>query len=307
MESIHILWVQRSITPYGNGTIVLKRPYYHMYIVFAGAIEVCVEETPYTLRPGMMDLVLKNQPKSHVVISEEDADYVEIKFAITSPGLERRVQNHGGPLLSEDSVITSLTKKILDEYASPVVTTDEAAESYLKSILEIVLRDEKNPIRDSFLELSDASDLTRRVADYVNSHYMGRFSLDEMAESLSFNKSYLCTAFKKENEITIMDYLNLFRIRQAAKLLSYSDRPVDQVAKAVGLGSASQLNHVFQHYVGVTPTYVRTAFSKNVALSLNTRKDDPKRLVFNVLAGQPVPYEKYTFTTGSRRKTKEEN
>ena len=294
MESIHILWIQRSVTPYGNGTIALKRPYYHMYIVFTGTLEVCIDGEPYRLEPGMMGLVLKQQTKSHVVVSKEDADYVEIKFGITSPGLEKRIQNHGRPILSDDSAIVYLTRKILEEYASPVVTTDEAAESYLKSILEIVLRDEKNPVRESFLDLSGASDLTKQVVDYVNNHYMERFSLDEMASSIAFNKSYLCTAFKKENEITIMDYLNIFRIRQAAKLLSYSERSVNEVARAVGLGTASQMNHVFQHYVGVTPTHVRRAFAKNVALSLNTRKDDPKRLVFNVLAGQPIPYEKYT-------------
>jgi len=98
------------------------------------------------------------------------------------------------------------------------------------------------------------SNITKSVIVYIEKYYMKRISIDEIAEILSYNKSYLCTLFKKETGITINDYLNLIRINEMTHFLSFTNMTIATLCHTCGFQSASHFNRTFKQFMGVSPS-----------------------------------------------------
>ena len=295
MEELQILWINRAYTKPGNGVRKHSHSYYHMFIVLSGTMNVTVGDLERTVSSGQTLLVPPRTDHSYINPYQESIDCIEIKFTVTSPGLDRSLQEKGEPLFSDDPLIVGLGKKIREEYYPEGKPSDEVMKDYLKAILGVMTQKQrKNAAEAALFGVEFFSDLTKKVLYYLEQHYSEPFSLDEMAGELSFNKSYLCTSFKKETGRTIMDCLNIIRIRNAAKLLSYSERSINDVSRAVGFSSPSQLNHVFQRFIGTTPSAIRRAYPQGILMRSDADPVDqerPDKVFYNALAGETVSVE----------------
>ena len=290
MKPIQILWVNYSFTSEGEGVKTHTHPYYHFFVLRKGSLDITVENELFRISEGEALLVPKNRRHSYLNHSETTAEAVEIKFTLQSPGIETRLLEDSGNRIGKDEAIGLLAEKIVEEYSDLGTRADEAAKAYLTSILQILTRPHRGrPEADYFMDDTGFSELTRQVISYLSAHYAEPVSLDEMARELSFNKAYLCTAFKRDAKITIIDCLNFIRIRHAAKMISYSELAIGEVAKACGFGTASHFNHVFQHYIGTTPSAVRKAYPSHILLDSGIKGTHRGRLMYNVLAGDRVP------------------
>ena len=302
METIHILWLNRAFTPAGSGVKKHTHPYYHFLQAVRGSIALTVENRAYEVPEGTAALIPVEAQHAYVNEGEETAECIEIKFMLQNPPLESKLLSGKNAILSEDPAVLMLSEKILQDYLDAGTGADEAAKAYLLAILNIMARKKRTEDPESgLLDVSGCSDLTRKTVAWLERHYRESFRLDDLATELSFNKSYLCTAFKKDMNLTIQDCLNIIRIRHAAAMLSYSELPIEQVARACGFGTASHFNHVFRHYIGTIPSAVRKAYPKDILFDENAyaanafrKSSHPGRLMFNVLAGSEIPREMFS-------------
>lgn len=74
---------------------------------------------------------------------------------------------------------------------------------------------------------------------YIEANHRRDISLEETAEEIHLNPSYLSHSFKKETGVTFLQYLNNLRIEKACELLSESDMTVEDIAFKVGYNSSS--------------------------------------------------------------------
>ena len=81
-----------------------------------------------------------------------------------------------------------------------------------------------------------------------------------MADELSVSVDYLIKTFKKEMDTTPNAYLRDYRLKQAARLLSSTDRSVQEIASAVGIPDANYLIKLFKARYGETPTAYRKKY-----------------------------------------------
>lgn len=300
MESIQILWLNRSFTPQSAGVKTHTHPYYHFFIMAAGTLAVTVEDVTRTVSGGSALLVPKTARHSYLNNDAETAECIEIKFTLQNPGLESRLTEGGGAAYSDDPAILLLGEKIAEEFVSLGPNADEAARSYLAAILQIMARPKRTrSATPSYIDTTGCSELTKQVVSYLEAHYSEQFSLEDLAKELSYNKTYLCTAFRRDTKATIMDCLNLIRIRHAAGMISYSELSIAEVARACGFGTASHFNHVFQHVIGTTPSAVRKAYPNHILPAGEGRNKEkishPDRLLYNVLAGEEIPLRTWPF------------
>ena len=107
--------------------------------------------------------------------------------------------------------------------------------------------------------------LTRSVADYIETHYKEKFSLQAMAGELFVNGSYLLRVFKKHTGYTPLAYHNHIRCEQAKKMLVDSGESVSVIGETVGFVSSAHFSHVFKKEAGCTPSEYR-----------NRHRDDPE-------------------------------
>lgn len=92
------------------------------------------------------------------------------------------------------------------------------------------------------------------VCEYINTHYTEDLSLEQTAETVSINPSYLSYIFKKETGITFLQYLTNIRLQKACELmLSKPDLSLEAVSSQTGYHSASYFHKIFRAKFGVSP------------------------------------------------------
>lgn len=97
----------------------------------------------------------------------------------------------------------------------------------------------------------------RKAIDYLDARYMDNISLDDVAQYLNINKSYLSSLFKKETGKTFTQYLNNIRIERSKELLLEDKNSVLDVALAVGFSNQNYYNIMFKRLTGLTPLEYR--------------------------------------------------
>jgi YesN/AraC family two-component response regulator len=100
---------------------------------------------------------------------------------------------------------------------------------------------------------SQASHVVRQAMAYIHEHYAEPVTRAALARHVSITERYLTHCFHQEMGITLMAYLNRYRVKRAKMLLEQGAPNITEVALAVGFSDCSYFNRVFRQEVGVTP------------------------------------------------------
>lgn len=109
---------------------------------------------------------------------------------------------------------------------------------------------------------SPEADTIYQVAHYIELNYQKPFSQFECAQLFFLNKEYLCRKFKQVFHVTMITYLNEFRIRQAQRLLEDPDMRIRQIAYDVGFEDEKYFSRQFKKITGLSPADYRTLHMK---------------------------------------------
>lgn len=104
--------------------------------------------------------------------------------------------------------------------------------------------------------------LVRSCMDYIDFHYIEELSLGILAQKHSVSASYLSGLFKKETDMTITDYINTTRIRQALILLNTTSMSVGAIASRCGFPDSNYFTRTFKKHQGITPRAYRESIGK---------------------------------------------
>lgn len=99
------------------------------------------------------------------------------------------------------------------------------------------------------------------VLSYIEGHYRDG-SLQEMAEQMHYDFSWLSKEIRKRTGKTYTDLVQQKRLNQAAYLLTTSTMNVMDVALAVGYDNISYFHRIFQKQYGMTPRNYRLEHRK---------------------------------------------
>lgn len=87
---------------------------------------------------------------------------------------------------------------------------------------------------------------------YIRRHYNENISLTDVAEHINVNKSYLCDVFKKEQKVTILQYMTNLRIEKAKELLLHTDMKMYEISVEVGYNDYTYFSQIFKRNTGET-------------------------------------------------------
>ena len=94
-----------------------------------------------------------------------------------------------------------------------------------------------------------------QTKQYIEEHYFNQdLSLNTVAGALFINSSYLCTLFKKETNMTIVEYIKDYRLELSKQM--FNDKPsmtVTEVANAVGYADEYYFMRCFKKKYGISP------------------------------------------------------
>ena len=108
---------------------------------------------------------------------------------------------------------------------------------------------------DCVFNLADIrhKDVIFQAVNYIRRHHAAHISLDDVAQHVHLNPSYLSRVFKEEMGMNFVSYVNSQRVASAKRLLLDSSVPLLEVAGLVGFEEQSYFTKVFKRLTGTTP------------------------------------------------------
>ncbi len=104
-----------------------------------------------------------------------------------------------------------------------------------------------------------SSPLVHSALEYIHKKYADKIRLNDIAQELHINPSYLSSLFKQEMRITLTDYVSHLRIMKSKVLLVSGNLSLAEISSIVGFEDQSYYSKTFKRIEGVTPMQFRRA------------------------------------------------
>ena len=108
---------------------------------------------------------------------------------------------------------------------------------------------------------------------FIEHNYMNDISVEDMAESLSLNRSYFGKIFKEAVGKSPQEFLICYRMIKAAELLKLTHYSINEIGYAVGYPNQLHFSRAFKNVYGASPRKWRNANSIQ-DLSLSREQED---------------------------------
>ncbi len=130
------------------------------------------------------------------------------------------------------------------------------SEAEINQLHELVITDYTKKMR----QLKKETILSKpviQIMDYVYEHLHEKIRLEELANFIGFNKTYLCGLFKKETGMTLGEYIMKRKLEAAQNMLTYSDYSSVDISNYLSFSSHSHFISAFKKETGMTPKQYR--------------------------------------------------
>ena len=104
----------------------------------------------------------------------------------------------------------------------------------------------------------DTRERMRGLLDFIEEHYGEKITVQEAAERCYYSQSHFMKYFRQYMGVSFVEYLNSYRLFQAAGLLRTTDQPVTRIAQSCGFDNLSYFNRLFRRMYEMTPVQYRT-------------------------------------------------
>lgn len=101
------------------------------------------------------------------------------------------------------------------------------------------------------------SPLVQQACDYIDRHAFAKLDVKAIAEHLKVSVGYLSKLFKREQHITMSDYMRKRKIELATMMLANTEQSIDEIALSLSFCSQSHFGAVFSREMGCTPANYR--------------------------------------------------
>lgn len=242
-------------------------PHYHnshqiLYIT-GGTAETTIDDKKYLLKRH--SLVLINRMETHSVKVSGDG-YERYELKISSRILNSNSENNFlysailnrpkgfGHVIENYVGGENIFKRIISEYCSESPYRDEMLALLLDMLFIDIYRVSPSLFPE---ERTPAFDVVRQIQKQIETNIKHRYTLSEFSEKYHLSSFYLSHLFKSVTGYSIMGYLKATRIAHARRLLTYSDKNINEIIEDCGFTDASNFSREFKETVGVTPSDFR--------------------------------------------------
>lgn len=246
--------------PFGNHSPAGREDYYLQYLV-KGNMDVWIDGTPYTMRPGQAILYYPHTSYRYAMHGQDEVQYYWIHF--TGSGADALVADCGIPnrTLLNIGTDTSLALDFEDIFRDFMIRDncfDLSATAKLTSICVTISR-------RSEAAASNPAETDSRIyhsLDYIHKNYARNLNIEELAAREHLSPSRFRTLFKERTGLSPMDYLTALRINHARQLMSQTELTMCEIADMVGYEDQLYFSRIFKKRTGFTPSAYRRSLKK---------------------------------------------
>lgn len=104
---------------------------------------------------------------------------------------------------------------------------------------------------------NEDDDITNTIYNYIHAHYQNPdLSIPEISNAVGYSVQYISKIFRQNSGITMVDYINKYRINQAIQFLG-EGKTVSEIQQLTGFNSNVTFSRNFHKYTGLSPSEYR--------------------------------------------------
>lgn len=241
-DEIYINWEERSSGI--NYPLFHSHNAYEIYILTAGSRTVFTGKDIYLLTSG--DTFTVAPGILHRSFGDEAYSGLCIEFS------QKCLEN----MFSDDErkkILSCFEYKIISldtDAVSSIMQADKNKHDIVMLTVSFLLNSASNS--NAVSRLTQNSDISP-ISLYLQNIFTQAANLDWIAAHFGITKEYLCSLFKSQTGMTIIEYINLLRIQHACTLLQETDLSSAEISARCGYGSPIYFNRVFKRIMEETP------------------------------------------------------
>lgn len=257
-EELHVVFCGMEECPpnYYYGPSV--RTHYLIHYCLSGKGKYHVNGKIYEIGKGDAFLIMPNVITYYQADNDNPWTYVWIGFDGTKakPYLSRCNLDSNNLVIHSDNInelkeiVISMLNHNKLSYSNEFFIQGKLFEffSYLSKSADVPYKKEKS--KDNNLYVNKAM-------EYIINNYQNVVSVNEIADYLSLNRSYLTTIFKKALKVSPQEFLLMYRMKKAMELLMNTDYTINQIAISCGYSNQLSFSKAFHKFQGLSPREFR--------------------------------------------------
>ena len=110
-----------------------------------------------------------------------------------------------------------------------------------------------------FLSQINERDKISSARQFVEKKYQQKITVSDVASHVYLSPSHFSHLFKKETGLSLVQYLNTYRMEKAEELLANTDLDISEIAVKVGFQSIPHFNRIFRKISKTSPREYRNS------------------------------------------------
>ncbi len=233
-------------------------------IVIDGALEVCLPGFSETYYTGDVFIIFPDVLHSIKKVKKEKCEYRTLLFNpsfLTGYPNSYWYRSFYKPIIESEIYTAGFRKRTHTTFIHellPLLTYDT------ESLTAVQKMDLQHNLQNIWVKLFNSSYqpgmlhpkdqiVVNDMLSYLHQHYDECFSLNALSAQINMSRSECCRKFKKNMNMTLLEYLNEYRIGKAMELIEHSSLSMTEIASAAGFSSASKFSEIFRRKTQMTP------------------------------------------------------
>ncbi len=246
---------------------------FHYIMYGSGIIEK--DGKKYTLNRGDSFLLFRGEQYTYYPVRQDPWSYIYVDFYMD--GFDSFWKNCG---FTKETFINTRHDEgvlgILQDMCEAFKGRDSMplkCEGLFMLLLSRLL--EKNDLHERLKKTKNLAkkQICDEVIIFINNNYRMQISLNEIASATGFSSGYISAVMSKEMGWSPIQYLNVYRIANACKLLRSTDMSIREIAAEVGYSDPLYFSRMFSKLKGCSPSKYRVSLIADNPFAFLTEKN----------------------------------
>ncbi len=245
------------------------RTEYVLHLVTKGKGKFRCEDSYYTLNENMAFLIYPGIDTEYEADSKEPWSYAWIGFnggkahtCVTNSGFTPEkpvIPIHNMDILLE--CIHLMLEAHHLTYANELKRHSQLMR-FFSTLIEDYSKINPNPGRNGYDY--PCAVYVEQAIDYMQKNYSQKIKVNDLADFIGINRSYLTNSFQKILHMSPQNFLITLRLEKAVSLLKETSLPIHEISTKVGYDDPLAFSKIFKQKYGVSPSGFRGAPKKPV-------------------------------------------
>lgn len=233
---------------------------YHLHFVLSGSGKLEANGKLYHISKEDIFLIPKNVPVQYFADEEDPWEYIWVTFDGT---LSKKYLNYAGISADNPVITSSIPVKVYLPIIQKILDTNELTFAnelkrvgYLFEMISILIEAQSASRRENN-QYDYSGDTYVEYAVSIIKHNYDHIKINDIAQYIGINRSYLTSIFKKKMNVSPQEYLVSYRLKRGAELLRTTSLSIQDISVSVGYDNPLTFSKMFKQTYGLSPKNYR--------------------------------------------------